>query len=414
MKKVLNIAWKDLLVAFRDPAALTLLLLTPFALTLTIGFAFGGLGSGGGNSGLSGIPVVLVNHDAGDFGAYLVEAFESEQLSDLVAPMRLGDDTAARATVDADETAAVIIIPEDFSEGIMSTAERQESVIEVYANPTRPISVGVVRAIVSGFLNQMAGGLAGAEVSIRQLVENGLISFQQAPSLAREIGERAAREAADSRLIAIKSEMSDGGESDNGDFNWATYMAPSMAILFLMFTVTAGGRSILAERDGGTLPRLLVSPTSAAQVLGGKMLGTYFTGVAQVTILVVASSLLFGMRWGAPGLLALLILTLALAATSWGALMAAYARTPSQVNAIGTVLTLTFGVLSGNFMPRQLLPGWLRTLSYVAPNAWGLEAFDILTRGGTLADLVVPLVALLVMSAVLFGASMMGFRRQYK
>ena len=31
-------------------------------------------------------------------------------------------------------------------------------------------------------------------------------------------------------------------------------MAPSMAIMFLMFTVTNGGRSILAERDWGTLP----------------------------------------------------------------------------------------------------------------------------------------------------------------
>ncbi|MCK7526881.1 MAG: ABC transporter permease [Ignavibacteriales bacterium] len=50
------------------------------------------------------------------------------------------------------------------------------------------------------------------------------------------------------------------------------YMAPGMALMFLMYTVSYGGRSILAERAQGTLPRLLVSPTSTAQMLGGKVL----------------------------------------------------------------------------------------------------------------------------------------------
>ncbi|MCP4535728.1 MAG: ABC transporter permease [Chloroflexi bacterium] len=420
MNKILNIAWKDLTVTFRDPTALAVMLVTPFALTLAIAFAFGGLTGGGGSSGLSNIPVVIVNHDTGEFGTFLVETFKSEELANLVEPTFMSDDAAARATVDADETAAAIIVPANFSESIVpaglmpddspTTLERQESAIEIYANPTQPISAGVIQGIVDEFISRVMTGLAGGQVSIVQLIASGLIPPLQAESLGREIGGRTGEHAAGGGLIAIKGEM--GTERESQDFDWLTYMGPSMAVMFLMFTATAGGRKILAEQSAGTLPRLLTTPTLAAQVLGGKMFGIYLTGLAQLTILIGASGLLFGARWGSPGPLVLVVMALVAAATGWGILMAAVARTPGQANAIGTALSLTFGALAGNFIPRQTLPQWMQTISYVTPNAWALEAFNTLTAGGDLADVTGFIVALLVMAGVLFGVAVLAFRRR--
>lgn len=408
--KLLAIAWKDLVTRFRDPGALALLLITPFALTLTISFAFGG----SGGSSLADIPVAIVNQDAGKFGTYLVETFESDELADLMEPIVMNDTVAARAAVDEDEVAAALIIPADFSASLMAAGwgtQVETSVIEIYANPTRPVSVGVVREIVAEFLGRLTGTTAGVKVSIVQIAGDGLASPQEIQELAPQIGERAWQRISESRLIAIRRESA--VQSENGGFNWAVYMAPSMAILFLMFTVTAGGRSILAEREEGTLPRLLVSPTTPAQILSGKAFGIFLSGVTQMVILIAAGSLLLDLHWGAPGLAALVVLALAAAATGWGMLLAAYARTPGQANAAGTMLTLVFGALAGNFLPRQWLPGWLQTASYISPNAWGLEAFNTLAAGGGLADLAVPIIALLVMAAVLFGASLPAFRRQY-
>jgi uncharacterized phage infection (PIP) family protein YhgE len=60
MKKLLTIGLKDLRVAFRDRAAL-IMLVAPFVLTLAMGFVTGSFSQGG--SGLERIPIAVVNQD---------------------------------------------------------------------------------------------------------------------------------------------------------------------------------------------------------------------------------------------------------------------------------------------------------------------------------------------------------------
>ena len=62
MKKIFLIGWKDLLLAFRDRAALILMFLAPFALTVGMG-AVTGRFSGSSSSGISNIPIVVINQD---------------------------------------------------------------------------------------------------------------------------------------------------------------------------------------------------------------------------------------------------------------------------------------------------------------------------------------------------------------
>jgi len=181
--------------------------------------------------------------------------------------------------------------------------------------------------------------------------------------------------------------------------------------MFLMYTVSYGGRSILVERSLGTLPRLLVSPTSTTQVLGGKVLGIYLTGLAQIAILIVASTTLFQVRWGDPLGTTVLVLAAVFGATGWGMLLTAVARTPGQAANVGSAVMLIFGILGGSFIDTSNLPVWVQWISKITPNAWGLDGFSTLATGGSLADLGAPILALLVMGAALFGAAVLLFNR---
>ena len=430
MKKAFNIAWKDLLSAGRDPASLLLLLLTPFGLTLVIGFAFGGFGGGSANAGLTDIPVTIINLDRGQFGANLVQVFESQDLADLLEPVVFTSAASgvvlddARTAVDEDRSSAVVIIPEGFSDSLRpprfpeesfgQSQEPKPSVVEIYGNPTRPVSVNVVRSIIDQFLNRMNSRAVAARVSFGQLLQHQIVSTTELESLARSQEQETAPQLQENPLIEINRQGVSQQAGENVGFNWLAYIGPSMAILFLMFSVSAGGRNILAERDGGTLARMLVSPSSPFQILMGKILGIFFTGLAQLSILILASTILLQLYWGDPLALATLVIAVVAAATSWGTLLAAYARTPGQANAVGTSLALVFGAGAGNFVPRPDMPEWLQIASYVSPNAWGLEGFMKLTGGGSLNDIGMIVLALLAMTGVVFAMALLAFRRQYQ
>jgi ABC-2 type transport system permease protein len=423
MKKLLNIALKDLKIMFRDPSSLVWMLAMPIALTLAMAFAFGRLTGGGQAAGLSDIPVIIVNLDGGQMSQPVVQTFQSAELDDLITATLSADEAAARKAVEADQVAAAIIIPVGFTEKIIpaglqqgdlaAALQREKGVVEVYASPERPISASIVRSIVNGVLNRMTTAGAAAQTSITQLIVNGYASPQEMQQIGYEIGMRAGGQALQEVLMKLDVQ-SVGSSNSSGGFDWMAYMAPSMAVMFLMFTVSLGARSVLAERQWGTLQRLLTSPTSPAQVLGGKLSGIFLTGLAQMVILILFTAVIFGVRWGAPVALIGLIVATVFAASGWGALIAAYSKSPGQAMSIGSMLALVFAGLAGNFVPRQNYPEFLQQIGLITPNAWALEGFEALGMGGGLPEVLPMIAALTVMGVVLFAVATVLFRRQYK
>jgi ABC-2 type transport system permease protein len=415
MLKTLLIGLKDVRLMFRDRAALILMLLAPFALTLGLGFVTGQF-SGGDSSGLKDIPVVLVNLDQAQLGNALVDTFKSTDLSELVEPTELDSPEAASRLIDEDKAAAAVIIPKGFTESIIPSTEMlaagnvspEPIKIEIYANPTRPTSAGVIKAIVDEFISRVEEGRIGATVSVLGIPGIEQMPATQVESLAQGMFANADNNTFSSAAITLNTDKEGAAAVD---FNPLAYLAPGMALMFLMYTVTYGGRSILAEKTQGTLPRLLVSPTTSTQILGGKVLGIFLTGCAQVGILILASAVLFQVKWGDPLGIIALIAAAVFGATGWGMLLTSIARSPGQVGALGSAIMLIFGVLGGSFINLEQLSPIVRSLSVITPNAWGLDGFTTLALGGTLADLGKPILALVIMGAVLFAVSTVIFSR---
>src|SRR4030095_15548265 len=128
-------------------AALTLMLLTPFLLTLGMGLVTGRFSGNG--SGISDIPIVIVNLDKDSLGNALADVFNSEDLADLVEATSSEDPEAARLLVDEDKVAAAIIIPIGFTQSVIPQSEpnvsTEEVKIEFYSNPSRPTSTGIIK-----------------------------------------------------------------------------------------------------------------------------------------------------------------------------------------------------------------------------------------------------------------------------
>ncbi|HUE18007.1 MAG TPA: ABC transporter permease [Planctomycetaceae bacterium] len=190
-------------------------------------------------------------------------------------------------------------------------------------------------------------------------------------------------------------------------------IVPSYTVFFVFFLVNFMARSVLHEREIGTLRRLRIAPISPISLLAGKTLPFLFISLIQTAILFVCGRLLFAFSWGTePLMLIPVIVSTSLAATALGLLVATLVRSESQVSAYATILVITMGGISGCFTPRQWLPDAMREFSLTTPHAWSLIAYDeLLTKAVPDPRIVFESCAMLVAFAVVFFiAGSMRFR----
>ena len=416
MKKILTIMWKDVSILFLDRAALLLIIAGPLLLTVGLGLVTGSFNRGDDAPAISRIPLIIVDLDGGALAQSLTDVLTSDDLSELLAP-RLGDDeTAAQAQVRRGDAAAAVIIPAGFSAALTpdpATGQLPPAVaLRVYGDPGSPISAGVVHSIVGEFTNRVQTGVTTVQVTLSTLAAGGAVA--ELPAIGQAMGESLLADdggaTATDSLIQLRSETAAAGDEE--PFNLLSYFAPAMALLFLMYAVTLGARTLLSERREGTLARMLAAPVTNAQVLSGKVAGIFFGGFLQLAILILLSVTLFQLDWGNPLGVLLLVVAAALAATGWGVLIASAAANSGQVSSIGMAVTLLFGILGGSFVPSQNMGPVFEWAGRITPNKWAMDGFLSLSSGDGLAALVTPIAALLVMAAVLFTVSAALFRRR--
>jgi ABC-2 type transport system permease protein len=198
--------------------------------------------------------------------------------------------------------------------------------------------------------------------------------------------------------------------SKTKQLDFKTFYAAGMAVFFLFFTVQFGVTSLLEERNEGTMARLLAAPITRASILGGKVLTSFLVGVISMTVLAVASTVLFGASWGNPLGVAILIVAAVLSATGVTALVASFSRDAEQAGNIQTIVSVILGALGGTFFPVSQASGILSTLTFIAPQAWFLRGLGDL-HGGDLSVIWVPVLAMLAFGVVTGAFAMTRLRR---
>ncbi len=154
-------------------------------------------------------------------------------------------------------------------------------------------------------------------------------------------------------------------------------LVPSYTVMFAFFLVLTVGWLFVSERRQGTLKRLRAAPVTRTQILLGKLLPCLLLSLAQGLFLLGAGRLVFGMSWGAQPLWLLpVVLTTSLAAMGLAVLIAAAARTETQVAIYGTLVVLVLAGLSGALMgDPSLMPEGMQHIRRFTPHAWALDAY---------------------------------------
>jgi ABC-2 type transport system permease protein len=198
--------------------------------------------------------------------------------------------------------------------------------------------------------------------------------------------------------------------------------APAIVAFFLYFFVyLLTGVSFLRERTGGTLERLMATPVTRGEVVGGYTIGFGLFATVQVAVLLAwalgtvhigplgpipAFAIGLGIPVaGSPLIAFLVVVLLALGAVSLGIFLSTFARTELQVIQFIPIVLVPQFLLSGVLFPVNSLPDILQPLVRIMPLGYAVDALrQVFIRGADLSVTALQVdIAVLAFVAVLFA-----------
>ncbi len=155
-----------------------------------------------------------------------------------------------------------------------------------------------------------------------------------------------------------------------------SFYAAGIAVMFLLFSCSAGAGTMLDELESGTLERVISTRLGMNGLLAGKWVYLTVLGCAQICVMFLYAMLVFHLDLvhHLPGFA---VMTLITAATSagFGMVLATACRTRAQLSGISTIIILTMSALGGSMFPRFLMSAGMQKAGLVAFNAWALDGF---------------------------------------
>ena len=408
----LSVAFKDILILLRDRGQIIMLFLVPMIFILAFSAAF----SLGEKMEEQVIVVPVVNLDpGGEMSTLLLEnlnrdrGIQTEDYGQAEAEAALNDQTASM----------LLTIPANFTADVK--AGNQTELRLMYGPEASDSEVEAVRLVVEG----VAADLSLETQLVEGLSQMGAMMSDAPPEVQVFTAERI-RIQAESQfergktapLVSLTSKWPDQITQGRADFSASSLSVAGFAVMFAFLAAQITASSIFDEKKEGTFRRLLAAPLGKPDLLIGKMLPNFVIAIVQMVVLVAASILLLPlMGQEAPSLgnspLGLILVTVlvALCSTSLGILLAAIARTESQVSGISTLVLWVAGLVGGAFIPAFVLGDFLNTIGKVVPHYWAIQAYtDLMVRGQGVTDILPELGILAGFTAVFFVIGLLRFR----
>jgi ABC-2 type transport system permease protein len=184
-----------------------------------------------------------------------------------------------------------------------------------------------------------------------------------------------------------------------------SYVAPADTVLFLGITVLLLASGVVESRRLGLMLRLAAAPIRRRSVIAGMIATSLCVAAVQSVGLLVVGRLIFGVHWGNPVGVFLVLAMLSLAYAGAAALVSMRSRTEEQAISVAVVLGIVCGLLGGCMYPLDVVGPVVRAVGHIVPQAWAMDAFvkliydhvglvSVLPEIGVLACFAAVLVAL--------------------
>ncbi|MEM9587696.1 MAG: ABC transporter permease [Planctomycetota bacterium] len=414
MTNALHAAWliarKDLQVYFRDRSALLLGFLLPIALMTVLGFVMGKSNQGGS---MAKVTILVSAENTGEAAEQLLQQLRSTDMLRVVPGPNQPAVTAeqARRAVADGERSHAILIPADYGSAggadltLIRDPGRQmeDSIVRISLMQAVFASSGTDRwqAVLSDQLEQ--AGMDSSSLTVvqerMQQLQSSIDSWAQPDDEDNDEPEAPVQddsavssmgagmfsmEFLDSAIGLETEDQTPPKRSKNVTYMLAQAVC-GVSVMMLMFGLASCASTLIQERDGRTLQRLIVSAVPRGSLLGGKALFIMIVGAIQMLVLFLYGEMIFGVGiFQSPLTLAVVSLVWVLCAGAYALLLAAIARTTKQADGMATIFNIVLAALGGCWFPLQILnlPWYADWLTKSTMTYWSMSAYQQLFWNG--------------------------------
>jgi ABC-type multidrug transport system permease subunit len=368
---MLHIALKDIRIFLTDRKAVLLGFLLPIALITLFALAFGGIGKN-----ISQEPTKLPVSDLDkselsvkmitDLGG--VRGLETELL----------DTADALGLIREGKRLALLVFYPGFGDSVHLGGTLP---LELFYDQSREMEMGILQQALYSSLYVTIEKESGKARAIRHID----VMYKDMPAPLREQIKKdlAARFEGTPSGGQETQSIKTTGVFRKQEVNWGLLQAVAgVSVMMLLFSVAAMGATILAEKEEGTLRRLLTTPLKPMSILSGKLLFTLVVSLIQLLVMFLFSWLVFGLdiTEDLPSLLAMILAT-AFACCSFGIFLAAVCSTRKQVESLSVLIIILMSAIGGSMVPLFIMPAFMKKLAVISLNFWSINGmYDIFWR----------------------------------
>lgn len=191
-----------------------------------------------------------------------------------------------------------------------------------------------------------------------------------------------------------------------------TSQSVGFLIMFLMLNASIAAGFILSEKKNRTYFRICSSPVNSKVYVLGNILASFFIVTIQILVALLILIYMFKIKTYIPfSQFFILLLCFGITAVAFGLMIVSFAKNSSESDYIMTLIITPTCMVSGCFVPYDLMPKTIQKIAYFLPQRWTFDAIEKLQNGNSFSSIFLNIIIVLGFAFMFFIVSAYKFSK---